>query len=148
MSKLSAFLNPIYTSEEKEIIVSDRFVKRGEDGEPLLDKNGKMIPEPFKIRALTQEEMSAAVKKATRQIRNKGQVTEQLDNTALARYVIVAGTVSPNFSSQEMCEHYGVVDPSFVPAKMLFAGEHAKLSDAIMELSGYDGEDAAEEAKN
>lgn len=136
MSDLSAFLNPVSLNEEREVVISKRF----------QDENGN--PVPFKIRSLTSEEMDAIVKRATRTIRNKGQVTEQLDSAAMARGVILAGTVEPDFTNEEMCRRYGVLDPGMVPGKMLLAGERAKLSDAIMELSGYNDEDAAEEAKN
>lgn len=47
MSKLSAFLHPVTTSEEKEVVISNRF--QDESGQPV----------PFKIRALTQEENDA-----------------------------------------------------------------------------------------
>ena len=43
MSKLSAFLHPVTTSEEKEVVISNRF--QDESGQPV----------PFKIRALTQD---------------------------------------------------------------------------------------------
>ena len=136
MSNLSAFLNPVSLYEEKEVVVSKRF--QDEDGKPV----------PFKIRSLTSEEMDAIVKKSTRTIRNKGQITEQLDNTAMAKNIILAGTVEPDFTAKEVCERYGVLDPSMVPGRMLLAGERVKLSDAIMELSGYNEDDAEEEAKN
>lgn len=136
MSNLAAFLNPVSLYEEKEVVVSKRF----------LDENGN--PVPFKIRSLSSEEMDAIVKKSTRTLRNKGQITEHLDNMAMAKNVILAGTVDPDFTSKEICERYGVLDPSMVPGRMLLAGERAKLSDAIMELSGYNDEDAEEEAKN
>ena len=54
MSKLSAFLHPVTTSEEKEVVISNRF----------QDENGR--PVPFKIRALTQEENDAFVKQIGR----------------------------------------------------------------------------------
>ena len=58
MSKLSAFLHPVTTSEEKEVVISNRF--QDESGQPV----------PFKIRALTQEENDAITRQATR--RRKG----------------------------------------------------------------------------
>ena len=54
MSKLSAFLHPVTTSEEKEVVISNRF--QDESGQPV----------PFKIRALTQEENDAITRQATR----------------------------------------------------------------------------------
>ena len=43
MSKLYDFLHPISVAEEKEVVVSRRFVQRDDKGEPVLDKNGDMI---------------------------------------------------------------------------------------------------------
>ena len=45
MSALSAFLHPAVPTEEKELVISKRFL--GADGKPV----------PFKIRALTQEKI-------------------------------------------------------------------------------------------
>jgi hypothetical protein len=44
MNNLSAFLNPVQSTEPVEVVISRRFP--GEDGRPV----------PFKIRPLTQEE--------------------------------------------------------------------------------------------
>ena len=136
MSNLSAFLNPTFETEEKEIFISSRFV--GEDGTPVL----------FKIRALKQEENDAITKRCrkTRKTAN-GQLQEYIDSTELSRQIIVAATVFPDFRSAELCEHYGTTDPTLVPGRMLFSGEYAKLVQAITELSGFD-ENLEEQAKN
>ena len=134
MSKLSAFLNPVISTEEKEIQISDRF--RDEDGNPAL----------FKIRALTQEETDLITKKATRSVKTNGQTVEKLDSVDFARRMVVAATVEPDFSSKEACDHFGVLDPLQVPGKMLFSGEYAKLLREITELSGFS--DLEEDVKN
>ena len=136
MSNLSAFLNPVSTVEEKEVVISHRFQV---DGKPV----------PFKIRSLTQEEMDEIVKRATRTVKVKHQQVEKLDNRLMSRLVVLAGTVEPNFADKQLCDKYKVADPTLVPGKMLLSGEHTRLSDAIMELSGFDyDEDVAEAAKN
>ena len=134
MSKLSAFLHPM-APEAKEVIISERFV--GEDGKPV----------PFKIRPLTQEENDALVNRAKRTRTVNGVVQEYVDSSALSRSIVVAATVEPNFAEKELCDTYGVVDPSLVPGKMLLSGEYAKLVQAINDLSGF-GANAEEEAKN
>lgn len=136
MSSLSAFLNPVSAVEEKEVIISNRF-----------QENGK--PVPFKIRSLTQEEMDSIIKRATRTVTVKRQQMEKVDNRMMSRLVVLAGTVFPNFADTKLCEAYHVADPTLVPGKMLLSGEHTRLADAIMELSGFDDDfDVAEEAKN
>ena len=134
MSKLSAFLHPVSAGEEKEIVISKRFVD--EKGEPV----------PFKIRALTQEENDAIIKKATRKYKEGGQTVERLDNVEFSRRMAVAATVEPDFTSKELCDAYGVMDPTLVPGKMLLSGEYSQLLREITALSGFDG--IEEELKN
>lgn len=136
MSKLSAFLHPVQVSLEKEIVISDRF----------QDENGN--PVPFKIRSITQEENENLLKKARRVRKVNGQIQEYSDSTEYSRSMVVAATVEPDFSSKEMCDTYGVLDPNLVPVKMLLTGEYTKLLQAIVELSGLGDDFAAEEAKN
>ena len=134
MSKLSAFLNPV-KPEAKEIIISDRF--RDEDGNVV----------PFKIRPLTQEENDALVRKARRTRTVNGTTQEYVDSSVLSKATVLAATVEPDFSSKEVCDAYGVLDPAMVPGKMLLSGEYAKLMQAITDLSGFNL-DAEDEAKN
>ena len=146
MSNLSAFLNPL-PAEEKKVFISDRFVQRDEAGNPLRDKEGKMVPQFFRIRPLTQAENTAITKQCTRRHKVGNQVQESVDSESFASRVVVAATVEPSFSSAEVCQHFGVADPALVPSLMLLPGEFAKLLKAIMELSGF-SDDVEDEAKN
>nr|WP_325301108.1 phage portal protein [uncultured Oscillibacter sp.] len=137
MSRLSAFLHPVTTQMEEEIVVSSRF----------LDEKGN--PVPFKVRSLTQEENDALTKQSTRRIKMDGLIQDRLDNVEYTRRLVVAATVDPDFSSKELCDGLGVVDPLLVPGKLLLPGEYRKLCNKIMELSGFDETGAEEaEAKN
>ncbi len=135
MSALSAFLHPAVTREEKEVVISRRFL--GEDGKPT----------PFKIRSLTQEENAAIIKASTRQKKVDGQWQDSIDANELSARTIVEATVFPDFRSAELCERYGTKDPVQVPGKMLLAGEFSRLIDAVSKLSGFD-KSLDEEAKN
>lgn len=126
MSKLSAFLNPVSAGEEKEVVISNRF----------MDEKGAVVP--FKIRAITQEENDEIIKKSTRRVKENGQTVERLDNVEFSRRMVVTATVEPDFTQKEMCEAYGVIDPTMVPGKMLLSGEYAKLMKEISALSGFD----------
>lgn len=134
MSKLSAFLHPVTTQEEKEVVISKRF--QDEQGNPV----------PFKIRALAQEENDQITKQATRQIKVNGQPVEKVDSADYTRRMIVAATVEPDFRSKELCDAYGTLDPLLVPGKMLLSGEYAALGRAIMSLSGFNS--VEEDLKN
>lgn len=136
MSKLSAFLHPVKPPEEREVVISDRFV--GDDGKPV----------PFKIRAITQAENEALMMAATKTSFKDGQVVQYLDQIEFARRTIVAGTVEPNFNSKEMCDAYGTPSPYNVPGAMLTAGECARLMKAISGLSGFDNAALQAEVKN
>lgn len=135
MSDLYAFLHPTKTGEEKEVYISDRF----------QDENGNIVP--FKIRAITQDENEKLVRKSRKKIKG-GVRSEETDYMEYGRRLVVAATVFPDFTSKEMCDNYGVVDPLLVPAKMLLSGEYAALTNEIMDFSGFDKEIAEEEAKN
>lgn len=124
MSNLSAFLHPVSAVEEKEVVISDRFV----------DKNG--APVPFRIRSMTQEEMDSLVEKSTKTVKVKGRQEDHFDGLEFNRRLIVAATVEPSFSEAELCNAYGVVSPLLVPVKMLLPGEYKKLLAAITELNG------------
>ena len=134
MGSLSAFLHPVNTGEEKEIVISKRFVD--EAGNPV----------PFRIRSISQEENDAISRQSRRTRKVNGQVQSYLDSSEFSRRMVVAGTVEPDFRSKEMCDAYGVMDPLLVPGKMLLSGEYAALLSAITELSGFT--DLEEEVKN
>lgn len=134
MSKLSCFLHPATGGEEKEIVISKRFLD--EDGSPI----------PFKIRALTQEENDVITKQATRRWKENGQSMERLDSVDFTRRMVVAATVEPDFSSKELCDGCGVMDPLLVPGKLLLSGEYARLVKEITALSGFSDEE--EDVKN
>lgn len=136
MSTLSAFLKPVKTTIEKEVVISDRFV--GDDGKPV----------PFKVRAISQEENDALVRAATKTRNEGGQRVERLDSVEYAQRLIVAATSSPDFRSKDICEAYGVVSPLMVPGKMLLSGEYNRLMKAITELSEFDEAAQDEAVKN
>ena len=64
MSSLNAFLHPIQ-SENKEVVVSQRFVE-----------NGKVMP--FVIRPLTQEENEELIKKHTKKDKKGNEVFDRI----------------------------------------------------------------------
>lgn len=136
MSNLSAFLNPVSLYEEKEVVVSKRFLD--EDGNPV----------PFKIRSITEDENEVLQKKARRTRKVNGKPEEYQDQTVYMRSLVVAATVFPDFHEDALCKKYGTLDPNEVPGKMLLIGEFATLLNAVMELSGLEINTVEEEAKN
>lgn len=133
MSSLKAFLNPI-TVENKEVIVSNRFV---EDGKPV----------PFVIRPITQEENKQLIKKYSRKDK-KG--VETFDRAEYVSELTANAVVFPDLTNAELQKAYGVLGASALLQKMLYVGEYAELAQAVQELSGLDSDinEDIEEAKN
>lgn len=128
MSNLSAFLNPTYTEETIEVVVSDRFV----------DENGN--PVPFKLRSMTQDEIQALMKRSYVEVTINGRKARELDKILHLNRCLVASCIQPNFKDHELCEHYGTQDPVTLPQKMLLTREYEKLALAFMKLNGLDEE--------
>lgn len=136
MSNLSAFLHPVTMQEEKEVVISKRF----------LDEDGK--PAKFRIRSVTQDEADALLKQSTRAVKKRdGSMEQTVDDQNFNRRLIVAATVMPDFRAKELCDAYGVLDPLLVPGKMLFSGEFSNLLREILDLSGLTNS-LEDEAKN
>ena len=136
MINLSAFLHPVTVQEEKEIVISRRF----------LDEDGN--PAKFKIRSITQDEADALLKQSTRTVKKRdGSLERTVDDQDFNRRLIVAATLVPDFKSTELCGAYGVLDRLMVPGKMLFSGEFSNLLREILDLSGLGGS-VEDEAKN
>lgn len=121
MADLYAFLHPVKPEDVTEdVVISDRF----------KDQNGNVVP--FKIKALTK----GKVEQLARQCRVKNKSKDFDTNVELGTRMIVEATVYPDFTSSELCEAYGTLDPLEVVSKMLLYGEANKLAAAISKLSG------------
>lgn len=137
MTELYAFLHP-ETPENKEVLIK-RF--KNEKGEVV----------PFIIRPVTADENDALLKRCRYTIKGRRGEERKLDSVKYQRALVVKATVTPDFTSKELCDAYGVVDPELCTARMLYAGEFQLLVDEILNLSGLDdesGEAVEEEAKN
>lgn len=134
MSSLSAFLNPVQT-ENKEVIVSDRF-----------RENGKTVP--IVIRPITQQENENLMKKH-RSVDKKSGV-EQFNRISYNRELTAMAVVEPDLNNAELQKRYGVLGADKVLSAMLYVGEYGTLMEAVQELSGLDQDinEDMDEAKN
>ena len=132
MSSLKAFLNPVKV-ENKEIIVSDRFVE-----------DGKVVP--FIIKPITQKENEILMKKYTRKGKNGEEI---FDRTKYSQGMTASAVVFPNLADAELQSVYGLGEAECL-VNMLLVGEFAKLMDEVQKLSGLDSDinTDIEEAKN
>lgn len=134
MSKLSAFLNPVQVEETREVVISDRF-----------QEGGRVAP--FVIRAIRQEDNSRLIRAATRRVKDRDGVREELDSLDYNRRLVMACVVQPPLDDAELCRAVGTVDPLETAEKLLYAGEYNRLLKAITELNGF-GADLLADAKN
>lgn len=133
MSTLAAFLNPKQPiRQEKEVIISTRF--QDESGNPV----------PFKIRAMSQEEIESVEDRAAALATRTGKNVDIIRTHILA----VEGTVQPDFSASDLCTAYGVLDPLMVPGKMLLPGEFTALIKEITSLFKVDIDAIDNDVKN
>lgn len=133
MGSLNAFLHPIRV-ENKEVIVSNRFVE-----------DGKVVS--FLIRPIPQDENRLLIKKFTKKDK-KG--VESFDRPDYVSALTASAVVFPDLTNSELQKAYGVLGESSLLQKMLYAGEYAELAQAVQELSGLDKDinEEIEEVKN
>lgn len=136
MSKLEYFLNPTEKQEVKEIIVSNRF------------KDEKGNPATIKLRAITQAENDALIKKCTYREKNRnGTVSETFDKEKYTATLMLNCIIEPNFKSEEFTKKMGVADPVDAIRKLFLPGEYTKISEALLDLMGLNM-NIGEQAKN
>lgn len=133
MSSLKAFLNPIKV-ENKEIIISKRFV---EDGEIV----------PFIIKPITQKDNETLIKKYTKADK-KGNIT--FNETEYVHALSAKAVVFPNLEDAELQKAYGVLGNVELLKTMLLVGEFVTLSQEVKKLSGIDDDinEDIEDVKN
>ncbi len=133
MKDLKAFLNPIKT-EEKEVIISDRFVE-----------NGK--PVPFTIRPITQEENGKLMRKHTKKDKSGNEV---FDRVSYNQELMASAVVFPDLENAELQKAYGVLGATKLLVNMLYIGEYGMLLQEVNALSGLDKDinEEIDEAKN
>lgn len=100
----------------------------------------------FRVKAIDQRTINNIRAQCTRPMKNGG---EQFDDERYACSLIVAGCVSPDFSTPALLEKFGPT-PADVVLNRLLPGEIDKLGVKIMDLSGFskDEEDEVEDVKN
>ena len=137
---LKSFLaNNAKLPENQKVVISNRFI--GEDGKP----------EPFEIRAVTEDVNNKIREKATRMSPVKGKNEKIFNSNQYLSGLIVSSLTYPDLKDAELQKSYGVVGEAELLEKMLLPGEYADLLAAVQKINGYEKEDfekAKEEVKN
>lgn len=132
MKNLNAFLNPVKV-EEKEVVVSKRFMSEG-----------KVVP--FVIKPINQKQNEAIIKLYTK----IGPGGASLDQIGYMHAVTAAAVVFPDLKDAELQKAYDVIGETETLKAMLLVGEFAVLSEEVQKLSGLNNDlnELIEEAKN
>lgn len=107
---------------------------------PEKDVYMKRFDANFRIRAIDGKLIARTREQATH--------GKELDQEKFGALIIVNGCVSPDWTNEKLRDKFGPT-PIDVVQKRLLAGEIAKLSSEILDLSGFGDEDEEiEEVKN
>lgn len=152
MSNFSIFMaGNVATEEVVEYVASKRI------GRPELDKKGeptgKIIPEPWKIKAIDSDLDELLRKECTKRVPvpgKRGQYNQETDTDKYIGKMCVACTVYPDLNDAELQDSYGVQGADALLKKMLKPGEYTEYKAKVMEVNGYDMsmEELVDEAKN
>ncbi|MNK26833.1 Phage XkdN-like protein [compost metagenome] len=114
------------------------------DSKPQRDIPMKRLGVDFQIQALDGKTINRIQEQCTH-YSGKGPKREKvLDEEQFGALVIQKACLIPDWTAKELIEKYGT--PTEAILGLLLAGEVAKLSTEILEISGFDNDD--EEIKN
>lgn len=122
-------------------------VKKVENVELKLERFG----EPIILRPLTSAEGDRITEMSfENKVGKKGKQERVFNPVKYNREIAVASIVHPDLQALELQEDYGVRGATALFNEMFYAGEAAKISERVIELSGLDDatDDLIEEAKN
>ncbi len=102
----------------------------------------------FTVKAISSEEYSRLENRCKYPVKNKRthQIEEKVNQEMLSNLIIINACVKPNWNDPKLLEKYNTSDAAKVIRKRLYIGEISQLTEAIMDISGFD--DGVEEAKN
>lgn len=102
----------------------------------------------FTVKAISSEEYSRLEKRCKYPVKNARthQIEEKTNQDMLSNLLILAACTKPDWNNPKLLAKYSTDDPARVIRKRLYIGEISQLTEAIMDVSGFD--DGLEEAKN
>lgn len=102
----------------------------------------------FEVKAISSEEYSGIEKRCKYPVKNARthQIEEKTNQDMLSNLLILTACIKPDWNNPKLLAKYGTDDPAKVIRKRLYIGEISQLTEAIMDVSGFD--DGLEEAKN
>jgi hypothetical protein len=111
--------------------------------------NLKRLGADFVFKAIDGKTLSRLQEQSTHYVGKGAKREAQLDEQKFGALLIATACTSLNFGDSQLLKKYEASDAGDVVQKALLAGEIAKISQAVMEISGFnDMDDQVEEAKN
>lgn len=114
------------------------------DSKPEKDVTIKRLDVDFRIQALDGKTINKIQEQCTHFVGKGAKREKVLDEELFGALVIQRACVIPDWSTKELTDKYGTATEAILG--ILLAGEIAKLSTEILEISGFAGDD--EEIKN
>lgn len=140
MDALDVLLGARAVKQEEEWVIYKR------DGLPadLRITITSLTDREFKDISIEAEEAVRAINRRAR--RAGGEQATEINTDKFLRLIVAKGVINPSFSHPEVLRKHGVHTAEEVVQKLLLPGEVAKISELIMELSGFN-EHSVEYAK-
>lgn len=109
----------------------------------------KRLGTNFTVKALTGDEINELRAQCTYTEGKGANRKPFVREDELGQLIITEACVNPDFGDKKLLEYYGARDAADCVQKALLAGEVAKLSSAVLDVSGFDNEDEqVEQVKN
>lgn len=102
----------------------------------------------FTIKALDGEVIDRIQEQCTYYVGKANNRQKKTDEQKFSALIIQRACVVPNWNAQELLDLYKTHDAADVIKKRLLAGELAKLSAEVMEISGFEDDEVIDEIKN
>ncbi|MCC0677801.1 MULTISPECIES: phage tail assembly chaperone [unclassified Clostridioides] len=138
------------TNEDRLMMKEDEIIAKLLEDSPVPERTVflERLGIPITLKALTEKEISKIRKDCTKIAKIQGRREEKLNDDEFNLALIEKGTVKPNFSNQKLLDAMKVTNArEFIKRKFL-AGELSKISDQILELSGFYDEISDDDIKN
>lgn len=92
---------------------------------------------PVTLKGLMAKQIYSMREQCTHKRMVRGNQIESFDEEQFNCLIISSGTVKPNWAHAKLKAEYGASSGEEVVKRMLLAGELSSLSDAILDLSGF-----------
>jgi hypothetical protein len=131
----------------KGMLECSQIKENTENVKPIQIVRQDKVKFAFKVRGLTQDEIVACRKKATKFYPNPAgakyaKIEGEMDSAKYLSHLILTATLAEDYKktwgNPKLKEALGVIDEASLPDKLLLAGEKIRVSDVIMTLSGMD----------